>query len=370
MLRVAFGSIHTSDNVTYPTDMESGTIERMDKSLGKSLAACVPQIEVLPPAALESLRTWWGRARRVYPEATLKAWRCDWAVYRGFCEPRQLVPLPATPETVAGFVLYCKEAGKKPATVRRYLSTIARFHRAAQLFNPCASEAVQMKMKGMTNEVSVRQRRARGLGMAEIQAFLNSAGDNFQTLRERAMLCVAYDAMTRRSELIAIDVEDLEFLSDGTGRLLIRRSKTDQAGEGHVAYLSRQTVRHVQAWLKRAGIKDGPVFRRIIGRGTVTYTRQGKGRIGGRLSPEAVARAFKAVARYLNLPAEDVEGVSGHSVRVGATQDLLALNVDLASVMREGRWKSVRMPMRYGEHVMAARGGMARAAKEQGRDSQ
>jgi integrase len=180
------------------------------------------------------------------------------------------------------------------------------------------------------------------------------------------MLCVAYDAMTRRSELIAIDVEDLNFLGDGTGRLLIRRSKTDQAGEGHIAYLSRQTVGFLKAWLKAAGIKEGPVFRRIIGRGTVTYDRKGKGRIDGRLSPEAVARAFKAVARFLKLPAEDVEGVSGHSVRVGATQDLLALNVDLASVMREGRWKTVRMP--YGEHVMAARGGMARAAKEQGRD--
>ena len=176
--------------------------------------------------------------------------------------------------------------------------------------------------------------------------------------------------MTRRSELIAIDVEDLDFLEDGTGRLLIRRSKTDQAGEGHVAYLSRQTVRHLHAWLKKAGIKDGPVFRRIIGRGTVTYNRQGKGRIGGRLSPEAVARAFKAVARYIKLPADDIESVSGHSVRVGATQDLLALNVDLASVMREGRWKTVRMPMRYGEHVMAAQGGMARAARQQGREGE
>ena len=225
-----------------------------------------------------------------------------------------------------------------------------------------------MEVKGMTNEVSSRQRQARGLGMAEIQVFLSSPGDNFPTLRERAMLCVAYDAMTRRSELIAIDVEDLNFLCDGTGRLLIRRSKTDQAGEGHVAYLSRQTVGFLKVWLKSAGIKEGPVFRRIIGRGTATYDRKGKGRIGGRLSPEAVARAFKAVARYLKLPAEQIEGVSGHSVRVGATQDLLSLNVDLASVMRDGRWKSVRMPMRYGEHVMAARGGMARAAEEQGRD--
>jgi site-specific recombinase XerD len=340
----------------------------MAKLLGKSLTAWVPPLKHLPPVAADNLRTWWQRARRVYPEATLKAWRCDWAVYWGFCEPRQLVPLPASPETVAAFVLHCKEAGKKPATVRRYLSTVARFHRAAELFNPCSSEAVQMEVKGMTNEVSSRQRQARGLGMAEIQAFLNSPGDNFPTLRERAMLCVAYDAMTRRSELIAIDVEDVNFLADGTGRLLIRRSKTDQAGEGHVAYLSRQTVRHLQAWLKRAGIKDGPVFRRIIGRGTVTYNRQGKGRIGGRLSPEAVARAFKAVAQFIKMPMEEIEQVSGHSVRVGATQDLLELNVDLASVMREGRWTTVRMPMRYGEHVMAARGGMARAAKEQGRD--
>jgi integrase len=342
----------------------------MPKSPGKSLAAWVPHLEVAPPVAAEHLRSWWGRARRVYPFNTLKAWRCDWVIYWGYCEPRNLSALPATPETIAGFVLYCKEAGKKPATVSRYLSTIARFHRAAELFNPCASEAVQMELKGMTNEVSVRQRQARGLGMAEIQTFLNSPGDNFPTRRERAMLCVAYDAMTRRSELIAIDVEDLKFLDDGTGRLLIRRSKTDQAGEGHVAYLSRQTVRYLKAWLQGAHIKEGAVFRRIIGRGTVTFDRKGRGRIGGRLSPEAVALAFKAVARYLKLPAEDIEGVSGHSVRVGATQDLLALNVDLASVMREGRWKTVRMPMRYGEHVMAARGGMARAAQEQGRDKE
>jgi integrase len=340
----------------------------MPKPLGKSLAAWVPQVDVLPPTMLEPLSEWWGRAQRAYPEATLKAWRCDWVIYGGYCATRNLSPLPASPDTVAGFIVHCKEAGKKPATVSRYLSTIARFHRAAQLFNPCASEAVQMEMKGFTREVSVRQRQARGLGMAEIQAFLKAPGDNLPTLRERAMLCVAYDAMTRRSELIAIDVEDLKILDDGTGRLLIRRSKSDQAGEGHVAYLSRQTVRFLKAWLKTAGIKEGPVFRRIIGRGTATYDKKGKGRIGGRLSPEAVARAFKAVARFLKLPDEDIEAVSGHSVRVGATQDLLALNVDLASVMREGRWKTVRMPMRYGEHVMAARGGMARAAREQGRE--
>ena len=95
----------------------------------------------------------------MYPEATLKAWRCDWAVYWGFCEPRELAPLPVNPETVAAFVLYWKQAGKKPATVNRYRSTISRFHRAAQLFNPCASEAMQMEMKGYIHNVSARRSR-------------------------------------------------------------------------------------------------------------------------------------------------------------------------------------------------------------------
>src|ERR1035438_3259176 len=118
----------------------------MPKSPGKSLAAWVLQLEVLPPVAAEHLRTWWHRARRVYPDATLKAWRCDWFIYGGYCAARDLNPLPASSDTVAGFVVDCKEAGKKPATVSRYLSTIARFHRAAELFNPCGAEAVQMEL--------------------------------------------------------------------------------------------------------------------------------------------------------------------------------------------------------------------------------
>ena len=83
---------------------------------------------------------------------------------------------------------------------------------------------------------------------------------------------------------------------------------------------------------------------------------------------DIVADIFKRVARWIGLPAEDVAAISGHSLRVGATQDLLALNIDLASVMQAGRWKSTAMPMRYGELVLAARGGMARAAQAQGRD--
>lgn len=75
------------------------------------------------------------------------------------------------------------------------------------------------------------------------------------------------------------------------------------------------------------------------------------------------------MARWVGMSARRVNQVSGHSVRVGATRDLLSLNIDLASIMQSGRWKSSRMPMRNGEEILALCGGMARAAREQGRDS-
>jgi integrase len=324
----------------------------------------------LAPAALLYIREWWQRAQGAYPPNTRKAWACDWVVFIAFCQSVKLCPLPAAPETVATFVAQCRIEGKKPATVRRYLSTIALAHRVAKLMNPCDDEAVRLEIKGLSNAVNVRQRQARALGWEHIKQFLDTAGESLPATRERALICVAYDTMARRSELVALEVDDFRFLTDGTGRALIRRSKTDQVGEGNTAYLSRTTVRYLKLWLDAADIKEGAVFRRVIGRGTVTTDENGRGRIGERLSVDAIAQAFKRVAKWIKMPTEEVAQVSGHSIRVGATQDLLALNIDLASVMQAGRWKTNRMPMRYGEHVLAARGGMARAAQVQGRDEE
>jgi integrase len=342
-------------------------LESPEKSVAPWISSEGP---ALAPSAAKHIQKWWERAQTAYPPNTRKAWAYDWAVFIGFCEALKVCPLPATAETVATFVAQCRIEGKKPATVRRYLSTVALAHRVAKLMNPCDDEVVQLEIKGLTSAVSVRQRQSRALGWAEIEHFLKSAGESLPATRERALVCVAYDTMARRSELVALDLEDFRFLTDGTGRALIRRSKTDQAGEGNTAYLSRTTVRYLKLWLDAADIKEGAVFRRVIGRGTVTTDSDGKGRIGETLSVDAIAQAFKRVAKWIKMPPEEVAQVSGHSIRVGATQDLLALNIDLGSVMQAGRWKTNRMPMRYGEHVLAARGGMGRAAQLQGRDEE
>jgi len=350
------------------------------KTAKNALFEVVPWAQTLPAdsSAALNVRAWWASARTVYPRNTLLAWGCDWAVYAAFCDAQSLLTVPASPATIAAFIQACGEQSKKPATIRRYLSTIALAHRVAKFSNPCVEEPVRLALKGLTNEVSVAQRQAKGLGWERIRKFIETAGEGLPATRERALLCVAYDTMARRAELVAFNRGDIKFLEDGSGRALIKRSKTDQAGEGHTAYLAPATVRYLKAWLEMAQITKGAVFRRLIGTGFPPKQKPRPGRerklrtiperIGPRLSAAAVGNIFKSVARHIKMAPEDIRGISGHSIRVGATQDLLALNIDLASVMQAGRWKSHRMPMRYGEHVLAGLGGMARAAKEQGRD--
>jgi integrase/recombinase XerD len=97
-------------------------------------------------------------------------------------------------------------------------------------------------------------------------------------------------------------------------------------GQGRVAYLSRETVKWLGVWLEHSRIIEGPVFRRLIG----------KDQVGGPLNPGSVAPIFERVAQWIGMPERVVDRVSGHSTRVGATQDLAALDINLAAITRAG----------------------------------
>jgi site-specific recombinase XerD len=326
----------------------------------------MPSESVLTPIAQSDARQaqdalveWSAMAKEAYSKNTQRAQRADGAVFQGFCEKAGLEFFPATPMTIRAFIEHCVEAGKKPATIRRYVATITRAHLAAGLTSPCASEPVRLALKEMGQKTSARQRQALALGWKEIKEFIETAGEGLRADRERALLTVAYDTMARRSELVALNLEDVTFMPNGSGTVLIRRSKTDQEGQGSTGYLSRETIKWLRIWLENAGISHGAIFKRLVG----------QNRVGERLHADIIADVYKRIARWIQMPAKQVAQVSGHSIRIGATQDLLALNIDLASVMQAGRWKSTQMPMRYGEDVLAARGGMARAAQVQGRDA-
>jgi integrase len=308
---------------------------------------------------LAALLEWQAMAEGAYSPNTLRAQKADGAIFQAFCESRGEPYLPADSKTIRAFIEDRVKAGKKPATVKRYVATIARVHIAAGLLNPCSSEAVRLGLKKMGRETSARQSQAHPLGWKEIKEFIDGAGGSLRADREKAMLCVAYETLARRGELVALEVRDIDFHPNGTGQALIRRGKTDAAGQGRVAYLSRETMKWLKVWLEHSEITEGAVFRRLVRRGQV----------GGPLNPGSVAPIFKRVAQWIGMPGRFIDRVSGHSTRVGATQDLAALDIDLAAITQAGGWKSTRMPLQYAEKINAARSGMARAAEKAGRDS-
>jgi integrase len=317
----------------------------------------VPQPLLKGPLA--ALLEWQAMAEGAYSPNTLRAQKADGAIFQAYCECHGESYLPAEPKTIRAFIDQCVKAGKKPATIKRYVATIARVHIAAGLLNPCSSEAVRLGLKKMGRETSARQTQAHPLGWEDIKEFIESAGEGLRADRERAMLCVAYETLARRGELVALEVRDIDFHPDGTGIALIRRGKTDAEGQGRSAYLSRETVRWLKIWLEHAGIDEGTLFLRLIGRN----------QIGGPLNPGSIAPIFKRVAQWIGMPERYLRRVSGHSTRVGATQDLAALDIDLAAITQAGGWKSTRMPLQYAEKIQASRSGMARAAEKMGRDS-
>jgi site-specific recombinase XerD len=318
-----------------------------------------PVPQPLLEGPLAALLEWQAMAEGAYSPNTLRAQKADGAIFQAFCEGRGERYLPAGPGTIRAFIQHCVTNGKKPSTIKRYVATIARVHVAAGLLNPCSGEIVRLGLKKMGRETSARQDQAHPLGWKDIKDFIASAGGGLRADRERALLCVAYETLARRSELVALDVRDVDFLPDGTGQALIRRGKTDSEGQGRMAYLSRETVRWLKLWLEHASICEGVVFRRLVG----------QHQIGGPLNPGSIAPIFKRVAQWIGMPERFVNMVSGHSTRVGATQDLAALDIDLAAITQAGGWKSTRMPLQYAEKINAARSGMARAAAIAGRDA-
>ena len=308
------------------------------------------------PALAKRLQRFLQTTNGAFSSNTERAVRSDLGIYAAWCAERGERVLPAGPETVAAFVDAMAEV-KAPATVRRYVTSIGMAQRALGLEKTLGSPAVRLALKRMHRKKGRRQDQAAGLTWPLRRRLLDAAGNRPIDDRNRALLAVAYDAMLRRTELTSLEVSDFLEEIGGDGTLLVRRSKTDGEGRGEIVWIGPDTVRLVRAWLDRAGITDGKLFRSV----------DKGGKIGEGLDPSQVPRIFKAMAREAGLPEAVAEGFSGHSARVGAAQDMVAAGIELPAILHAGRWKSTAMVNRYGERLLARRSGAAQLARMQGR---
>ena len=166
-------------------------------------------------------------------------------------------------------------------------------------------------------------------------------------MRDAALVALASDCLLRVSEAVAVQVADLAAEPDGSGRLTVHRSKTDQERHGTVLYVGETTMRRIAAWRDAAGLDDGPLFRRI--------------RRGDRVEASAITdRAARSIIRARAADAGIEGNVSGHSLRIGAAQSLAAAGAGLVELQQAGRWDSPSMPAHYARGQLAARGVVAR----------
>lgn len=276
-----------------------------------------------------------------YSHNTLRAYKADMMEFITYCDKTGDCALPAAAKTVADFLMQTVPQGIKSSTIRRKVSSISAIHRLSCLDDPTKHPEVKITQRKIFRQLGTRFDQAYPITRTLLETLQDVCGQDLHGLRDRALLCVAYDSMRRRSELTSLRFNDIEWLADGSASILLRRSKTDQQGTGKWIHVSTATSNALLSWVTAAHISDGLVFRGIRSSGAITEG----------LCESRVSRISKTLARKAGLEDAIIQRISGHSMRVGGAHDLLTAGASLPQIMIKGGWAKTDTVMRYVERV-------------------
>jgi len=241
-------------------------------------------------------------------ENTLRAYRAAWREFAQFCELHGATALPASPASVAAYLVWL--AGRiKPATMQVKLAAVSFVHRFAHQGDPTDDESVRVVMAGIRRKLgSAPQKKAPAI-FGDVALMVEALPDDLGGKRDRALLLVGFAGAFRRSELVGLDVGDVRF-NGATMTVTVRRSKTDQEGAGMRKVIPRldsdlDPASALRTWLTAADINSGPLFRAVSRWGVVGRRR---------LNDRTVARVVKDAAEAAGL---EPRQFAGHSLRSG-----------------------------------------------------
>ncbi len=292
--------------------------------------------DVVPSPSLEQAREF---IRASKADSTLRGYKSDWRHFCQWSEGHDVCPLPAAAETVASYIAECA-ARLKVGSIQRRLNAIAEAHKAVGLESPTSAGIVRNTLKGIKRTMRKAVVQKAPTLTADIREMMEATDGGTIGARDRALMLLGFAGAFRRSELVALDLADLEFNRDGL-TVTLRRSKTDQDGAGRkvgVPYGSNPEtcpVRVMQFWLERVNLSSGPVFRSL--------DRHGKVQVRG-LSPGDVARVVKKLAQRTGL---DATKYAGHSLRAGHATSAAIAGASERSIMNQTGHRSVQMVRRY-----------------------
>ncbi|PCJ61503.1 MAG: integrase [Rhodospirillaceae bacterium] len=292
-----------------------------------------PITTALDGGAINCTQATSGYVRAAIADNTRRAYRAD---LNHFLEWGGAIP--ATDVMVADY-LAVHAGALAVSTLCRRIASIAKAHRARGLQSPTVSDLIKATMRGIKRTHGAPQRGSAPLLIEDLLRIMSVLGDGMKDTRDRALLLLGFAGGFRRSELVALDVEDIQSVRQGM-IVTIKRSKTDQAGVGRqigVPFARGRfcPVKSVEAWLQVAGISDGPVFRSV----------DRYGRVGTqRLSSEAVANVIKARVEQVGF---DPTLYSGHSLRAGLATSAAMAGVSSLDIRKQTGHASDAMLARY-----------------------
>ena len=271
---------------------------------------------------------------------TTRAYGFAWASFTTWCDQHGVEAMPATPGAVALFLTSRAGSGAKVATLRLALAAISAVHReAGQAFDAKAPGLVQV-WSGIRRQLGSRPTRKAAVMKDDLKAMLANVAPTVTGKRDAALMLIGFGAALRRSELVALDVEDVTVCREGL-KVRVKRSKTDQEAAGTEIAIARgrtlatDPVSAFEAWIAAAGITSGPVFRGIHRSGLICSER---------LTDRSVADIVKRLAEAAGL---DAKRFSGHSLRAGLATSAAAAGATLTAIMTQTRHRSVDVAKTY-----------------------
>jgi integrase len=271
---------------------------------------------------------------------TRRAYRGAWQAFAAWCEAHGLTSLPAAPETVALYLAERADQGAKPASLDLYLAAVSEAHRAAGHPSPREAAAVRAVRAGIRRTHGTAQRQVAPATADTLRRMLAELPDGTIGARDAALLLCGFAAALRRSELVALDLSDINFTAEGA-IVTLRRSKTDQEAAGRVIAVPFASsadvcpVRRLRAWLDVAGIMSGAIFRAVDRHGRIAPER---------LTDRAVALIVKRSAERVGL---DAKAFAGHSLRAGLATSAALAGKSERSIMQTTGHRSATMVRRY-----------------------
>lgn len=282
------------------------------------------------------------RLNGAYAPSTIRAYRADFEQLIEYCDGLVESALPIASGTLTRYIDHLSADGRTSASIRRAVAGIATIHTINELPDPTKHPEVRLAMRRMHRLLGRYSSQVEGITKPILQKMVEATDDSLRGLRNKALLLVAYDTLCRRSELVTLQVNDISINENFSNpRILLRRSKTDQEAKGKWLHISKDSWDAISNWVAASQISDGFLFRGITKGSKLTAS----------LGASQIPRIYKSIAIDAGLEPGLVSHISGHSMRVGAAQDLLISGASLPMIMSKGRWSKSDTVMRYVEQT-------------------